>query len=547
MGYKALYRKWRPATFDEVRGQDHIVRTLKNQVIENRIGHAYLFCGTRGTGKTSVAKIFAKAVNCEHPVDGNPCGECAACRAIDAGASMNVVEIDAASNNGIDNIRQIREEVEYPPTEGKYKVYIIDEAHMITPNAFNAFLKTLEEPPSYVIFILATTDPARIMDTVRSRCQRYDFHRINIDTITGRLSEVSDAEGIEAQEEALHYIAKKGDGSLRDAISLLDQCHAFYYDEPLTLNNVLNVLGTVDNETYSRFLRVLYSGQVGECLKQVEDLLMDGRDLGQFVSDFIWYLRDVLLAQTGEASDEMLDMTGEDREHVLEEARLIPAETIMRYLRVLSETMGQMRNSDNKRVLLETALIRLIRPEMEMNLDSLLQRMAELERKVDEYASAYARLEAAARSGALDVSSESDIQTDNCNPERSKCEDERKTETGTVSEDPDQTVSLLKNEWSSILNVIGGTAKVTLSDVTIEQTGEGQVLLIFHDEDIYQIGARQEELGPVEEYIGKTYGINLKFQTKLEKTKTEFKPVSEEVNEMSRKLGIPVDYLSQPE
>ena len=208
MSYTALYRKWRPATFDEVKGQDHIVTTLKNQITGGRIGHAYLFCGTRGTGKTSVAKIFAKAVNCEHPVDGNPCGECASCQAIASGSSMNVVEIDAASNNGVDNIRQIRDEVEYSPAEAKYRVYIIDEVHMLSTGAFNALLKTLEEPPSYVIFILATTEVHRIPITVLSRCQRYDFRRIDGDTITGRLAEMAAAEGIDTEDKALRYVAK---------------------------------------------------------------------------------------------------------------------------------------------------------------------------------------------------------------------------------------------------------------------------------------------------------------------------------------------------
>ena len=203
MSYVALYRKFRPSTFDEVKGQDHIVKTLKNQMRTDRLGHAYLFCGTRGTGKTSVAKILAKAVNCEHPVDGSPCNECPTCRAIQAGTSMNVIEIDAASNNGVDNIREIREEVAYRPTEGRFKVYIIDEVHMLSTGAFNALLKTLEEPPSYVIFILATTEVNKIPITILSRCQRYDFHRISLETIAARLQELMDAEGIRTEEKAL--------------------------------------------------------------------------------------------------------------------------------------------------------------------------------------------------------------------------------------------------------------------------------------------------------------------------------------------------------
>lgn len=226
MSYTALYRKWRPTAFDEVKGQDHIVTTLRNQMLSGRIGHAYLFCGTRGTGKTSIAKIFARAVNCEHPINGSPCNQCPSCRSILENSSMNVVEIDAASNNGVENIREIREQVQYPPTDGKYRVYIIDEVHMLSIGAFNALLKTLEEPPSYVIFILATTEVHKIPITILSRCQRYDFKRISLDTIAGRLKELTDAEQIEIEDKALRYVAKAADGSMRDALSLLDQCAA---------------------------------------------------------------------------------------------------------------------------------------------------------------------------------------------------------------------------------------------------------------------------------------------------------------------------------
>ena len=229
MSYTALYRKWRPAAFDDVKGQDHIVQTLKNQIVSGRIGHAYLFCGTRGTGKTSIAKIFARAVNCENPADGSPCGQCPICRAIAEGSSMNVVEIDAASNNGVENIRDIREQVQYPPTEGKYRVYIIDEVHMLSIGAFNALLKTLEEPPGYVIFILATTEVHKIPVTILSRCQRYDFKRIPAETIAARLKEVAEAEQISIEDKAVAYLAKAADGAFRDALSLLDQCVAFHF------------------------------------------------------------------------------------------------------------------------------------------------------------------------------------------------------------------------------------------------------------------------------------------------------------------------------
>ena len=303
MSYMALYRKFRPTEFCDVKGQDHIVTTLKNQIKAERIGHAYLFCGTRGTGKTTIAKILAKAVNCEKPVDGNPCNECNICKAINNQNSMNVIEIDAASNNGVDNIREIVEEVQYSPTEGKYKVYIIDEVHMLSTGAFNALLKTLEEPPSYVIFILATTEAHKIPITILSRCQRYDFKRITIDTIASRLSELIEKENIIAEEKAIRYIAKVADGSLRDGLSLLDQCIAFYLGKELTYDRVLEVLGAVDNEVFGMMFRYVINNQVIKVIELLEELIINGRELTQFVSDFTWYLRNLLLIKTSKEAE----------------------------------------------------------------------------------------------------------------------------------------------------------------------------------------------------------------------------------------------------
>lgn len=384
MSYMALYRKFRPSEFSEVRGQDHIVTTLKNQIKADRIGHAYLFCGTRGTGKTTVAKIFAKAVNCEHPVDGNPCGVCAACRSIAAGTSMNVIEIDAASNNGVDNIREIREEVAYSPTEGKYKVYIIDEVHMLSIGAFNALLKTLEEPPSYVIFILATTEVHKIPVTILSRCQRYDFRRITADTITDRLRELTEREGVQTEEKALRYIAKAADGSMRDALSLLDQCIAFYLDQELTYDHVLDVLGAVDTEVYSRLLRLTLDQDLPGVMEQIEELVVQGRELSQFVTDFTWYLRNLLLLKTSDHMEDVLDVSTENLKRLQEESRMLETDTLMRYIRIFSELGGQIRYASQKRVLVEVAFIKLCRPSMETNADVILDRIRILEQQFEE-------------------------------------------------------------------------------------------------------------------------------------------------------------------
>ena len=384
MSYTALYRKFRPDNFADVKGQDHIVTTLTNQINANCIGHAYLFCGTRGTGKTTVAKILAKAVNCQHPVNGSPCNECEMCKAIQAGTSMNVIEIDAASNNGVDNIREIREEVTYRPTEGNYKVYIIDEVHMLSTGAFNALLKTLEEPPSYVIFILATTEAHKIPITILSRCQRYDFHRISIDTIAARLTELLKAEGVEAEEKAVRYVAKAGDGSMRDALSLLDQCIAFYLGQTLTYDKVLEVLGAVDTEVFSKLLRKVLAGDVTAAIRSLEELIVGGRELSQFVGDFTWYMRNLLLVKTSDNPEEAIDVSSENLKFLKEESEMTDIDTLMRYIRIFSELSNQIRFATQKRVLVEIALIKLCRPAMETNLDSVLDRIRVLEQRIDE-------------------------------------------------------------------------------------------------------------------------------------------------------------------
>jgi len=383
MSYTALYRKFRPDNFGDVKGQDHIVTTLKNQINANRIGHAYLFTGTRGTGKTTVAKIFAKTVNCENPVDGSPCGECAICRAIATGASMNVIEIDAASNNGVDNIREIVDEVSYSPAEGKYKVYIIDEVHMLSIGAFNALLKTLEEPPSYVIFILATTEVHKIPITILSRCQRYDFKRISIDTIAARMRELVDKEQVQIEERALRYIAKLADGSLRDGLSLLDQCIAFHLGQELTYDKVLDVLGAVDTEVFSRLLRHVLDRNVLGCVSLLEEIVMQGRELTQFVIDFTWYLRNLMLVKASDDIEDVLDVSTENLARLKEEAEMIEMDAVLRYIRIFSELSGQIRYASQKRIMIEMALIKLCKPAMEKNKDSILDRLREVEDKLE--------------------------------------------------------------------------------------------------------------------------------------------------------------------
>ena len=384
MSYTALYRKWRPDSFSDVKGQDHIVTTLKNQILSDRVGHAYLFCGTRGTGKTTVAKILAKAVNCENPQDGNPCGECAVCRAIADGSSLNVIEIDAASNNGVDNIRQIKEEVAYRPTEGRFKVYIIDEVHMLSIGAFNALLKTLEEPPEYVMFILATTEAHKIPVTIMSRCQRFDFKRISVTTISDRLRDLADREQAKVTDEALNYIARMADGAMRDALSLLDRCMAFYMDKELGYEDVLEVLGAVDTEIFSKMLRDIINEKVTDIIRRLDEMILNGRDLTQFVADFTWYLRNLMMLKASEEAASMIDMSAENMKRITEETCMVSDEQVMRYIRILSELSSDIRFSTQKRVLVEVALIKMCRPQMEKDMDSVSERLRKLEELVKE-------------------------------------------------------------------------------------------------------------------------------------------------------------------
>lgn len=385
MSYTALYRKFRPQEFQDVKGQDHIVTALKNQIRKNRIGHAYLFTGTRGTGKTTVAKILARAVNCEHPKeDGSPCNECAVCQHILSGNSMNVIEIDAASNNGVDNIRDIIEEVAYPPTEGRYKVYIIDEVHMLSAGAFNALLKTLEEPPSYVIFILATTEIQKVPITIISRCQRYDFHRISIDTIAARMRDLMEQEGVDIDDKALRYVAKCADGSMRDGLSLLDECIAFYMDQHISYDDVLKILGAVDTEVFRRLLSSILTKDTVGAVSIIEDVVAEGRELTQFVNDFVWYLRNVLLAKNMDDAEDVLEMTKENYEALKKVSQEIDDDTLMRYIRILSDLSADMKYSPQKRILLEVAVIRMCRPAMEEDLSSLEERVDDLEKRMEQ-------------------------------------------------------------------------------------------------------------------------------------------------------------------
>jgi len=388
MGYQALYRRYRPARFDDFVGQEAVIKTLRSQVMSGRIAHAYLFCGTRGTGKTSTAKVFARAVNCETPDRGEPCGQCAVCRALSAESSLDILEIDAASNNGVDEIRDLREKVKYPPQSGRYRVYIIDEVHMLSQGAFNALLKTLEEPPSYVVFILATTEPQKLPATILSRCQRFDFGRISSDKIIARLRIALEEGGIAAQDAALARIARAAEGGMRDAWSIMDMClgYAQEGEEGLTEELVLQVLGAADKRFLFEFADMLISSDAAGALGMIDDMMRAGREVQVFVKDVSGHLRALMLADVcgEEHAAQLLEVTQEDAAEYVKQARRTSHTRLMRMLDLFLESETDMKWSAQPRFALEAAALRACAPEESIQIEALISRIDELERKLRE-------------------------------------------------------------------------------------------------------------------------------------------------------------------
>ena len=388
MGYQALYRRYRPARFDDFVGQEAIIKTLRSQVMSGRIAHAYLFCGTRGTGKTSTAKVFARAVNCENPDRGEPCGQCAACRALLAESSLDILEIDAASNNGVDEIRDLREKVKYPPQSGRYRVYIIDEVHMLSQGAFNALLKTLEEPPAYVVFILATTEPQKLPATILSRCQRFDFGRIPAHQIIARLRVALDEGGIAAEEAALARIARAAEGGMRDAWSILDMCLGYAQEDGAGLTEalVLQVLGAADKRFLFEFADRLISADAVGALEMIDGMMRAGREVQVFVRDVSGHLRNLMLAGVcGQAQAEsLLEVTAEDAQAYVEQAGRTSRTQLMRMLDLFLASETDMKWAAQPRFALEAATLRACEPEESLQLEALVARVDELERKLRE-------------------------------------------------------------------------------------------------------------------------------------------------------------------
>ena len=381
MAYTALYREWRPKNFEDVVGQEHITTTLKNQIQNDRIAHAYLFCGTRGTGKTSTAKVMAKALNCLNPVNGDPCNACEMCKKINEGLAIDVTELDAASNNGVDKIRDIIDDAKYPPQEARFKVYIMDEVHMLSMGAVNAFLKTLEEPPANVIFILATTDPQKLPITILSRCQRFDFKRISKSDISDRLRKIVGAQGVLADEKSLELISRVSDGAMRDALSILDQAIAMG-DGSVNYDSVVGMLGLVTNEYLFNITSAIIERNIQKAMNIIEEVVYAGKDINLFIKDLTGHFRNLLMAKVTNNPEEVLDMSMENINLIKEQGSRIRVEEIMRDIRILQEAEGNAKISKQARLYLELATIKMCKIEYDTSSEVILARINRLEEAI---------------------------------------------------------------------------------------------------------------------------------------------------------------------
>lgn len=381
MAHLALYRKWRPDVFEDIVGQEHITKTLKNQILTNRVGHAYLFCGTRGTGKTTCAKVFSRAVNCLSPKDGSPCNECSVCKGIADGSILDVTELDAASNRRIDDIREIISDVSYVAAETKYSVYIIDEVHMLTTEAFNALLKTLEEPPEHVIFILATTDPQKVPQTILSRCQRFDFKRISTSDIVVRLKEIAYGDGFDIDEDAYRLIARLGDGSMRDSLSVLERVVSGSGNN-ITADDIINVLGISTQESVFTMTDAIIQNNPEGIVSVIDTLMNEGKDLNTFIDSLMQYFRDLMMCLLSTSSSSLLDYGSEDMVKLKAQSSKITFEKITRAESILSSAKAEAKWVKSPRIIYELALIKIARPEIDSSPEALLDRISQMENKI---------------------------------------------------------------------------------------------------------------------------------------------------------------------
>lgn len=520
--HKALYRVYRPKNFSDVIGQEHIVRTLKNQIENNNVGHAYLFCGTRGTGKTSTAKIFSRAVNCTNLHNDEPCNECENCREILEDKTMDVVEIDAASNNSVDDIRELRENVKYSPAKAKYKVYIIDEVHMLSQGAFNALLKTLEEPPSYVIFILATTEPHKIPATILSRCQRFDFKRVTVKDISSRMRYICEKEGIEADEKALNLIARNSQGALRDALSILDQCISFEGNK-ISYNDVIELLGSVNIEQLFDLAESVIKEDTRKSLQILNDFIIWGKDVRNLVNDLIDHFRNLMVCKISNDLDEIISLPEETIDLLKQQAEIIDTNNLIRILNILSETQDGMKISSNPRVLMEVTMMKIAQPMFDESKEALIKRIENLEQKIE---SGNIKVNHISTNQTVDNFNENNQQNNNT---VEKQEDENIEYENLKGDD----IKLVEKSWKKILQKMkedkNQVIRALLQDVDSFNISEDTLYIIFTDNYSF---AKSRLDSPstiqyvekvIREVLNRSFSVKIALKSQLANLNTEIK------------------------
>lgn len=520
MDYRAWYRQWRPEVFDKVIGQEPIVRTLRNQIKSGRVGHAYLFCGPKGTGKTSVARILAHAANCLSPIDGSPCGKCVVCENSLKG-DMDIVEIDAASNNGVDDIRELRDRVKYPPLNGRYKVYIIDEVHMLSIGAFNALLKTLEEPPGHILFIFATTESHKLPSTILSRCQRFNFKRIPHKSIVAALKQIAADIGLDYEASALETIALWSEGSLRDAICLFDQSNSFK-DAVLTNDDVLSVLGTIDIKAVFTLAENLLSGDVPALLRQVASIVDAGGDMTVILRDLVNHLRNVLVFKMCDKPETILEAYESYKTDYLNQAQAVSLQKLVGAVEQLSSIESEMRWSTQSRILVEIAFIKICRQDTDESLSSLALRIQNIEDKLAELNLSGSKRIATA---AIVTGAETTSFKGKTEPLSREQSDFKKTTSGKEEQKPISAQTAVKDrdpltEWPLILKTVKGQRESMyslLAEAKIESGNKNELLLVFPPgrEFNAELAGKEDNRKFLEEVISKSCGKQFTLKLKV--------------------------------